>query len=202
MGLSLCAPGLRWVLSQECVGAKSRLMLERCSQVSQGLGAVMGNPLEFGHTPSPPSERARRATGPLRDCPCSLSWLPALWSPTRSLPSAAPVPPTQAPQAGTRVEGQELAQTASALIEGSISASPLRVIFPPCLEPVPRSPPFILLAQVPAWEAYRGPSLPCSCQCSLRARILPLRSLSSAYGATSSLHVTANRHYPPARVPT
>lgn len=35
-GLSLCSPGQRWVLSQECAGARSRPLPARCSQVSQG----------------------------------------------------------------------------------------------------------------------------------------------------------------------
>lgn len=34
-GLSLCSIGRWWVLSQECVEARSMLMPEHCSQVSQ-----------------------------------------------------------------------------------------------------------------------------------------------------------------------
>lgn len=41
--------------------------------------------------------KARRFTGPLPELLCSRSWLPRHWFPTRSLPSATPMPPIQAP---------------------------------------------------------------------------------------------------------
>lgn len=153
-----------------------------CGYGEPGPGSSDGKALWHPATPPhrPHARKARRSTGPHTDLPSGLQLAACPSrprSPSRSLPSPAPVPPhSGCPWLGPGLRMGVLAQPVPALAMGTVSASPLMVVLLPCSKLVPGSLPFILLAQASAWEAYWGPqtSLSCSCHCSLRAGILPL----------------------------
>lgn len=161
-------PGRWWALSQECVGARSTLVQERCSQVNPGQGAVMGRP--SGIQPHLPATlvpgRPGRPQGLVQTFSAARGWLPALpctsGPPTRSLPSSAPVPghagcPWLQPgwQVGAR------AQPASALATDECFSSALMALFLPCSELVPGDLPIILLLRSLPGKLIGDPRPPC-----------------------------------------
>lgn len=95
-------PGRWWALSQECVGARSTLVQERCSQVNPGQGAVMGRP--SGIQPHLPATlvpgRPGRPQGLVQTFSAARGWLPALPCTSGPPPGACPLlPQCQAMQA-------------------------------------------------------------------------------------------------------
>lgn len=166
-GLSPCSRTMVGVISGMCRGkvhACAGTLFTGEPRPGSSDGKALWNPA----TPPchPRARKARQATGPCTDFLCSPRLAPCpplhLRSPTRSLPSSAPVPghagcPWLQPgwQVGAR------AQPASALATDECFSSALMALFLPCSELVPGDLPIILLLRSLPGKLIGDPRPPC-----------------------------------------
>lgn len=166
-GLSPCSRTMVGVISGMCWGkvhACAGTLFTGEPRPGSSDGKALWNPA----TPPchPRARKARQATGPCTDFLCSPRLAPCpplhLRSPTRSLPSSAPVPghagcPWLQPgwQVGAR------AQPASALATDECFSSALMALFLPCSELVPGDLPIILLLRSLPGKLIGDPRPPC-----------------------------------------